>query len=713
MPTKGLHELRPGVGAEARPSALARLARFGARRPGYVLTAWALIVAIALLGVARYGLNFADRLDVPGTESQHATDVIAASFPSRGSEATVVVATGDDRPIDPSALASLGLDRRIRAIPHVTDIGPAVPSPDGRALLATIALDGLPHVVKDSTRAMTAIAAERHAGYRVAFGGEAISQNTSADAGRAEIIGLACAFVVLVLAFRSLVAALLPLVTAIVSSTLGMVVIGLVGHRVDVGASAPTIASMLGLGVGIDYALFYLTRVREEMTQGASIEAAIVRSADTSGRAIVFAGASVVVALLGLSRTGVGLIVALGAACAFITLVSVGAAITLLPALVRITSRFVAPSAASTSSTSEGATFGRLARAVARRPVVFALAATAVLLALSAPTLRLQLGFPDDGAQPAGTSARRAYDLVAEHFGAGMNGPLVVVVEDPTQRNLALGAIPAIGADPEVAVVIPASASADGAVTLLALVPRHAPEDPAVAALVHRLRDSTAPGLVAAAGGGRISVGGSVALTIDVSELIAAKLPAVISAVLVATLLLLLIVFRSVLVPVKAVLMNLLSVASAYGVLVIVFQWGVGRELLGLERAIPIVSVVPLLLFALLFGLSMDYEVFLLARVREEHDAGHDGRESVARALARTGRVITSAALIMVAVFVAFALGNDPIVKMFGVGLAAAILVDATLIRVVLVPATMVLLGRANWWLPSWLDRVLPRVRLE
>jgi RND superfamily putative drug exporter len=303
----------------------------------------------------------------------------------------------------------------------------------------------------------------------------------------------------------------------------------------------------------------------------------------------------------------------------------------------------------------------------------------------------MRLGFPDDGAQPAGSSARRAYDLIAAHFGPGLSGPLAIVVEgDATEVARA------VAADPEIATSTPPTASPDGAAQLVIAYPRHAPQSDEVASLIHRLR-ATLPHVTTA----RVSIGGVTATTMDVSDVIADKLPLVVTAVLATTFLLLLVAFRSLVVPIKAVLLNLLSVGAAYGVLVAVFQWGIGRSLLGLDHAIPIVSILPMLLFAVLFGLSMDYEVFLLARVREEHDRGASTVESVARALTSTGRVVSSAALIMVSVFVAFALGPDPMVKMFGVGLAAAVFVDATLVRLVLVPSLMTLMGEANWWMPG------------
>jgi RND superfamily putative drug exporter len=325
----------------------------------------------------------------------------------------------------------------------------------------------------------------------------------------------------------------------------------------------------------------------------------------------------------------------------------------------------------------------------------------------------MHLGFPDDGAQPAGSLPRRAYDLTRAHYGAGRTGPLLLAVEAADPAGVADRLADRVRVEPGVATLSPPFVLPSGRAALLTLVPEGAPQDPPVAALVRAIRERIGPELAAETSGARVGVGGVVATTIDVADLIEEQLPVALVVVLCATFGLLLVVFRSVLVPLKAVVMNLLSVGAAYGVLVMVFQWGWGRSLLGLDAATPISSILPLLLFTLLFGLSMDYEVFLLTRVREEHDRGADTTASVATALARTGRVVTSAAAIMVVVFCAFALGPDPIIKMFGVGLAAAILLDATVVRAVLVPATMVLLGETNWWLPRWLDRWLPTLRVE
>ncbi|MCC7074144.1 MAG: MMPL family transporter [Deltaproteobacteria bacterium] len=680
---------------------------FAARRPLVVIAVWLALLVGALVAAERFGLRFADALEVPGSESQRAASALERHFPSRGSSASIVL-VGRGAALTPDDARVKEFLEAVVHVPHVTQVSPLMPSADGRAWLGQLAFDRPGLELKSSADALAALAAHADPSLEVAFGGEVISVNQAPDPGRAELIGLAAALLVMVLAFRSVVAAVLPLVTAMIASGIGIVIVGLIGRSLEVSSAAPMLASMLGLGVGIDYSLFFVTRLREELARGHALPEAIEEAVAHSGPTVLFAGLSVVVALAGLTLTGISLLMALGLAAALVVLLSALAAVTLLPAFARLTGRWLGRNAAE----NDGAVFARLSRQVARRPALFAVGAVAVLLLVATPALQLRLGFPDDSAQPEGSMARRAYELVATHFGPGVNGAIVLVVEDDARTDLATRVSELASRDVAVAAVTPPIPAPDGLASLVLVTPRAAPQEAEVSELVHRLRSSLVPSL-RSSGAQRVSVGGVMAMTMDVSELIEAKLPLVISGVLAATFLLLMMVFRSVLVPLKAVLMNLLSVGAAYGVLVVVFQWGVGRRLVGLDHALPIASLLPLILFALLFGLSMDYEVFLLSRVREEHERGLGTGESVAQALAKTGRVVTSAAAIMVAVFTAFALGPDPMIKMFGVGLASAILLDATIIRLVLVPATMVLLGEANWWFPRRLARWLPAVRVE
>jgi RND superfamily putative drug exporter len=526
---------------------------------------------------------------------------------------------------------------------------------------------------------------------------------TETDTRRSEALGLVVALVVLVLAFGGLVAAGLPLLTALLTLVCGLGVIGLAGHLTAVPAVATTIAGMIGLGVGIDYALFMITRYRALLSGGVTTADAAVATVVSSGSAVAFAGGTVVVALAGLAVSGVPILGTLGWSAGLIVLVAVASAVTLLPAVlavlgpridaVRVRRR---PPAGG-----RGSAWGRLADRVTRRPWPYALVSAALLLVVAAPVTGLTLGQTDAGDEPPGTAGRVGYDVLAEEFGPGLNGPLTVVAELPAPGAAGGPADPrvaalvtAVGTVPGVARVQPARVSADGRAVSLRVVPETGPGDPATVGTVDALEAVAVPGT-------RVFVTGPTAVKAALADRVGARMPYVIALVVVLAALLVLVAFRAPVVAVKAAVMNLFSVAAAYGVLTAVFAWGWGVTLLGLDGPVPIESYVPMLLFALLFGLSMDYEVFLLTAVRESWDATGDNRRSVRDGLAGTGMVITSAAIVMVCVFGSFVAGPSPVVKMTGLGLAVAVAVDATVIRGVLVPAAMALMGRANWWVPG------------
>jgi RND superfamily putative drug exporter len=488
---------------------------------------------------------------------------------------------------------------------------------------------------------------------------------------------------------------------------------------VTVPEFSTTLATMIGLGVGIDYALFLVTRYRHNLQDGMEPLHAIGVATATAGQAVVFAGATVIVAILGLWISGIAFVGWMATATAIVVAVAVIAALTLLPALLGFAGRAIDKLSvhrivrrADESERKENV-WGRWGREVERRPVAYFVGALAVLVALAVPFFSMELGMPDDGTVPTSETRRRAYDLLAEGFGPGFNGPLLlsVEIEDPAALAGLEDLTAAIQATEGVAAVAPPQPNQAGDAAVVQVVPTTSPQDPVTSELVHRLRDETIPG--ATPKGAAVYVGGLTATFIDLSERVTNALPWFIGAVVLLSFLLLMIVFRSVLVPLKAAVLNLLSIGAAYGVTVAIFQWGWGRSLLGIEDTIPIVSFVPMMMFAVLFGLSMDYEVFLLSRIREEYLRSRNNVESVVLGISTTARVITSAALIMIAVFLSFVALPDPVAKMFGIGLATAVFIDATIVRVVLVPSTMVLLGDANWWLPRWLDRLLPRMSLE
>jgi RND superfamily putative drug exporter len=480
---------------------------------------------------------------------------------------------------------------------------------------------------------------------------------------------------------------------------------------------------MIGLGVGIDYSLFVITRHRENLADGLDVVDSIGRTNATAGQSVLFAGTTVVIAICGLALAGVPFVASLGFATAVVVAVAVCAALTLMPALLGLVGRHINSwelpwtkrrQAEVRAGDARPTFWARWADRVGRRPWPYLVVSLIALLALAAPLVSIRLGQTDAGTLPKSSTQRQAYDLLSQGFGPGFNGPLSIVVELPAPADQAVmpRLLPAVSADRDVATVSPPVLSPSGKTALVTAVPKTAPQDAATTALVHRLRDSVLPAATRGSGATAL-VTGSTAVFIDLSARIASRLPVFIAVVVALSFILLMVVFHSIFVPLKAAVMNVLSICAAYGVVVAVFEWGWGKGLIGLHQTVPIVSFVPMMMFAILFGLSMDYEVFLLSRIRERWMATGDSHRSVVEGLASTARVITSAAVIMVSVFASFLLVDDPTVKMIGLGLAVAVLVDATLIRMVLVPATMTLLGAANWWLPKSLDRVLPHIDFE
>jgi RND superfamily putative drug exporter len=535
--------------------------------------------------------------------------------------------------------------------------------------------------------------------------------NTETAPSGAEAVGVVVALVVLVVAFGTIVAALVPVVLALVAVAAGLSAVTLLAGALDVSTAAPTIATMVGLGVGIDYSLFIVSRYRENRSAGQQNAVALSTAMGSSGTAVLFAGVTVVLAMAALVLTGTGVLASIGLATALVVLFAVATALTLLPALLTLLGdRIDAGRVVGRRRPArpvEATAWWRLAHRISARPWPYLLASSVLLLTLAAPTLSLQTGFPDAGDEPVNTTHRRAHDLLAEGFGPGLNAPLLVVA-DLREGDLVADDVPSLvarlKADPGVADVGQPRLSEGGDTVVVSVIPTTAPADDVTARTLERLRTDAPDG---------VHVTGQAAAAIDLDKQLSDTLPLLLGAVLAASFLLLTVVFRSVTVAVKATVMNLLSVGAAYGVVVAVFQWGWFGELLGLQDTYLIASPLPAIFFAVLFGLSMDYEVFLVSRIREAYAVTGDNVEAVARGLAATGRVITCGALIMMAVFLAFVANPSPFVKMIGLGLAVAIAVDATVVRMVLVPAAMALLGNANWWLPGWLDRVLPRLDVE
>jgi RND superfamily putative drug exporter len=512
----------------------------------------------------------------------------------------------------------------------------------------------------------------------------------------------------------------LPLLSALIGLGCGLLLVGVAARFGDFSTITPSFVAMIGLGIGIDYALFIITRHRQALNAGASPEEAVVTAVETSGRAVLTAGSLVVIALMGLYVIGIPFIGNLGIAAAIVVAVNVLVAVTLLPAVLSLVGRNLDRwrigrlyHDGSAADTERG--FGhRWSEQIQRRPWLWALAGTAIPLLLAIPVLQMQLGFSNDGTKPESLHSRRAFDLTVAGFGPGFASPLVVVVErDGRLEQPALQRLQSsIQGSPGVALVAPPNISPDGSAAVLQVVPTTGSSDPRTAALVNRLRDSVIPPATAGTGM-QAYVGGGTAALVDIVAQTQARMPLFFAIVIGLSSLLLMTIFRSLAIPATAAVMNLLSVGASYGVVVAVFQWGWGMKLIGLDATGPVEAYLPMILFAILFGLSTDYEVFLLSRVRERHRAGRPTHAAVAEGLASTMRVIGAAAAIMATVFLAFLANNSRPIKEFGLGLAVAVFVDAIVIRLVLVPAAMQLLGEWNWWTPAWLDHLLPRLELE
>ncbi|MEU4236434.1 MMPL family transporter [Actinoplanes sp. NPDC026619] len=702
---------------------MGRVGRFSTRRPWLTVGAWLLVAATVAGLVLTFGRPADENASLPGATSQRGRDLLESHFAGAQDATGQVLFRSPDAALDTAAVTAAG--QRIAGVAHVSSVAKPVLSADGRTAYLNVQLDLGPRDVTTELTTTVMNAAVTTGIETLPAGALAKPQ---ADTRRSEALGIVVALVVLVIAFGGLIAASLPLLTAIITLVCGVGAIGLAGHLTGIPAVATTLGTMIGLGVGIDYALFLITRYRALLatappavestrpalsrgtaTAGESVdpgrlagpgprswrEAAIVETVASSGSAVVFAGGTVIVALGGLAVAGVPILATLGWTAGLVVLVAVASATTLLPALLALAGhRISAPRVRSRRSV-----WGNLAGRVTRRPWRYAVTSVIVLLALAAPVAAMTLGQTDAGDDPAGSDTRAGYDAMAAAFGPGVNGPLTVIAQlgspatvaaDPRLTRLSA----AVAATAGIASVQPVRLSPDGTVASIQAVPTTAPSDPASLATADRLDDLHVDDLT-------VSVTGMTAIRGELAGRVGSRMPYVIGLVVLLSALLVFAAFRAPVVAAKAALMNLLSVGAAYGVLTAVFQWGWGVRLTGLDGPVPIEAYVPMMLFALLFGLSMDYEVFLLTAVRESWVRTGDNARSVRDGLAGTGVVITSAALIMVCVFASFVLSSDPIVKMIGLGLAVAIAVDATVIRGLLVPATMALLGRANWWTPG------------
>ena len=708
---------------------LARWARFAARRRGLVLGASAGALAALIVVWQLFGAKFATNFDLPGTESQRAMDLLQARFPQQAGDNARLVFKSDQGIADPSVRERVeAVLAQARALPGVTAVaspyapgGDGAVSRDGRIAYATVQYEKRAGEISraEFDALFNFVDGAGGDGLTVEAGGIVVENGEEPVPGASEGIGVLAAVFILLVAFGSVVAMGLPLATALVGLLASFALIRLSANVLDLPDFSSNFAAMIGLGVGIDYALFVVTRFREGLRAGRSVEDSVVLAVSTAGRSVLFAGGAVAIALLGLLAVGIPFVGALGIAGAIVVAVAVVVALVLLPALLAFAGRSIdrwrIPLFHATDTGDRSSVWYRLSVLIQRRPLVAFAAALALLLLLAVPVLDLRLGFSDAGNGSTSLHSRRAYDLLAEGFGPGFNGPFMVVfdLEDAGGNGPArVGQVrEAVAAWPGVAQVSPPVPNQAGDAAILTVIPQTAPQDEATAQLVHDLRERALPPALAGTGL-QAYVAGPVPAFVDIGDQITGRMPLFFGAVLGLSFLLLVTVFRSVLVALKAAAMNLLSIGAAYGVVVAIFQWGWGADVIGIKEG-PIETFLPMMLFAVLFGLSMDYEVFLISRIREEYLRTGNNADSVAHGLAVTARVITAAAAIMVAVFLSFVLGPSRIIKEFGIGLGTAIFVDATVVRLVLVPATMELLGDANWWLPRWLDRLLPRLDAE
>ena len=710
-------------------STLYRLGRFSATRPWRVIAAWLTGVAVIAALSIGFGEATTDNLEVPGTPSQQALDQLERRFPAQaGGRAVAVFATTNGRVDDPANQTAITATlARVAELDHVRQVidpfGPAaalLQSRDGTVAYAQIIYDVPARAVpKDQIEALFDTAAPaRAAGIEVGYGGQAVERTDPEQARTSEIIGLVVAVIVLLVAFGSVIAMVAPLLGAIVGVGVGVLLIRLLATGMDVISVAPTMASMIGIAVGIDYALFVVTRHRQHLAHGHDPTESIAMAIHSAGRSVIFAGVTVMISMLGLTLVGIPLIASMGVSVAITVAVAVLVAITLLPAMLgligtdidRLRTPFVKVRA-EVDPDSTTAWSARWARAVTARPWAALAVGVPFLLVLAIPAFSLHTGWPDARNRPEGSPPRVAFDLLTDGFGIGANAPLLVVVDlTDAEPDAAATISERLGQLPEVQQVTPPLPNDDGTSAIVQVTPSSGPEDEATADLVRTIRAQTA---LEEETGASLEVTGATAFYIDISERLNDRLPIFIAAVVALSFVLLTAVFRAPVVAAKAAAMNLLGIAASYGVIVAVFQWGWAKDLIGLEQTVPIISFLPMALFAVLFGLSMDYEVFILSRVREAWLADGDNTKAIVHGLSASARVITAAAAIMFAVFASFVAGDSTEIKMFGVGLAVAVLLDATVIRMLLVPATMRLLGDANWWIPAWLDRILPNLDIE
>jgi putative drug exporter of the RND superfamily len=721
---------------------LERLAGLAARRHWVVIVAWVIVLGGLLAAKSAFGGEYVNNYTISGSDSAAGLNVLNSTFPQQGGYGGQIVfhaakgtVADQQSAVNQSVTNVSKLPDVIKAVSPFASSDTGAVSKDGTIAYASVGWNVNPDSLEASylDKLNNAVAPATKAGLQVAYGAGAgeIGQKTSDT--KSEVIGLACALVLLLIMFWSLVAAAIPLVSAVFSVLAGLALLALLAKVVTIPTTGPTIATLLGLGVAVDYGLFMVARHREQVDGGMGVLASVRRAAGTSGAAIVVAGSTVAVSVLGLYISGVGFVGALGLAAALVVVVTMISALTLVPGFMgaagesvrALTARVrarkqgltaqeqAAATAAATAEQHEHSAFARWGRMVSAHPWPWAAASVLVLIVLAIPLFSITLGQPDNGTNPTSQSNRQAYDLISQGFGVGVNGPLTVVVKLPNQSSSANSSLLStmqsdIAKTSGVASVTPASINSAGTTAVFNVIPTTRPQATQTTALVNTLRDDVLPKEHATS-----YVTGTTAGGVDFTSQITSRLPWLILAVVAISFLLLTTAFRSVVIATKAAILNILSIGAAYGVIVAIFNWGWAKSVIGLQSTLPIPAYVPMLVFCIVFGLSMDYEVFLLSRVHEAWLATGDAHRSVAIGIGATARVITTAALIMIVVFTSFVINPDPTVKMLAIGMAFAVLIDASLVRMCLVPSIMSLLGSHAWWMPRWMEPVVPQLHLE
>jgi RND superfamily putative drug exporter len=702
------------------------LADMAHKRRWLVLAVW-IFAIVAVGGAAKSaGSAFSSSFQLPDTESSRVQDILSKEFPTQSGDISQIVfeakgklTTAENQATIEKLMAEVGTSPIVKSIDSPFDPRTAALNSDQSIGFATIHFNGsAQELPKEEIKKVVEVAQSyESSGLEINLSGAVIKLANAVEPSSSEMIAILAAFLVLLYTFGSLVATLVPIVVAVFALAVGSALVAIVSNSMQIADFAPILASLVGLGVGIDYALFIVTRFRRAIHEGKSVHESIRIAMTTSGRSVLFAGIIVCISMLGLFTVGLSFLSGVGVAASISVIISMIASLTLLPALLSIIGKNIdrlrIPFKKLHAEEEGGKGWKKWADRIQANPVRWAVSSTLILLFICLPVTQIRLGASDSGNDPVGTTTRQAYDTLAKGFGAGFNGPITMLADVSNQNSAEATSrvVETIKSQPDVAAVLPAIPTQDGKYQLITVYPKSSPQSEETSDLISELREEVIPGIEKETGVS-IQVGGLVAIFKDFGDVLTSKLLNFILSVVILSMLLLMVLFRSILIPIKAAAMNLLSICAAFGVVVAGFQWGWFEPIFG-SSAGPIESFLPIMLFAILFGLSMDYEVFLVSRIHEEWMKSGDSKGSVSKGLAATGSIITAAAAIMIVVFMAFVFLGERTIQLFGVGLAVAVLIDATIIRSTLVPSLMQLAGRWNWYLPNFIEKRLPKIRLE